>query len=141
MWKSLISVLVLCVGCQLGRNTSQLTSPKPHTILVKGSLIGTRDTTDLLTGVRVVFTRRLPNGTHEVVIDSQGTGHYQVRLTTGVTYIGAMRWRNCDIEAQVVPIPIEKPSFVMVKNFYMSYPDSTHYGGCTAEWEKARYHK
>jgi hypothetical protein len=133
--KSLKWLLVLGSSFTACQQTVPLKSPT--TVLVRGSLFSPQDTAELLTGLQVIFTRRLANGRQETVIDSQATGHYQVRLTEGVVYVGALKWRTCEIEKQEIAIPSAISSPVMIKKFYMPYPDSTHYGGCLAGWENA----
>jgi hypothetical protein len=96
------------------------------------------DDTTALKGFEAVFMRDLqaPPNQHIVAIGMSETGHYQVHLLAGqVYYIKlSLKARNCLVGTQEYVTSDSKKDTVSTKNFHMSYPDSTEYGGCLAGW-------
>lgn len=140
-WKPALCFLALLVvgaSCQRAALPPALSQAVPRTIVVKGAFFGHKDTVSVIRQFDICFSRRLPDGTTERIIDPQMplTGRYRVRVALGQTYRTSLAWRGCSAEEQEYYTTDNPGDSVLVKNFYLNYPDSTHYGGCLAEWEK-----
>jgi len=133
-----LMVLALVTGCQRTVVSTTASSQAPRLIVVRGAFYAARDTLKATRGINLVFTRPLPDGAVEKVTDLQmpKTGRYRVRLASGQTYLATLRWRGCAFEEQEYFTGNAAGDSVLVKNFYMDYPDSTHYGGCLTGWGK-----
>ena len=86
--------------------------------------------------------RALHASTSEVIV-ARGmaeTGHYQVQLLAGQLYYIklSLKDRDCAVETQEFTAPKLSKGTVLMKDFYMSYPDSSEYGGCLAGWHSPR---
>ena len=100
-----------------------------------------KDTT-ALKGFDAVFMRDLhaPIDEYTVARGMAETGHYQIRLLAGQLYYIklSLKVRNCTIETQEFAAPKVSKGTISTKDFYVSYPDSTKYGGCLAGWYPPR---
>ena len=111
------------------------------TILVQGTMHYGKDTT-ALKGFEAVFMRDLHAPINECTV-ARGmaeTGHYQIRLLAGQLYYIklSLKARNCTIETQEFAALKVSKGTILTKDFYISYPNSTEYGGCLAGWHSPR---
>jgi hypothetical protein len=135
------TILLIEGSCQCAKKTNQRNTAlslyqKPHTVLVKGRLFMGHDTTRALRGFKVVFSRLQTNHSVESVTADHmpSSGFYQLRLPVGKTYRATLIVAGCQAETQEYAVSNNLTDSVLIKNFYMPYPDSTEYGGCLAGW-------
>jgi hypothetical protein len=141
-WTRCLLLVTIGTSCQRtpividARSHASTTVPKQiaplDSVLVRGKIFSTRDTLKTSRDLRVEFRRQTDEQGIELVTDntSQKTGRYQVYLAPGETYYAALIYtvRNCEADAEEVFVA--KSQSTQTKNFYLSYPDSTAYGGC-----------
>ncbi|RSK37263.1 hypothetical protein [Hymenobacter metallilatus] len=115
-----------------GATNADLSVSAPDSVVVRGKIFPPRDTIKTLKNFQVEFRRRTNSQAIELIIDSASrrTGRYQVYLKAGQVYQARLVYtvRNCEVETQEVFV--SRNHSTQVKNFYLSYPDSTAYGGC-----------
>ena len=135
----LLPSALLYIACQRVASSAQRTAS--NTILVQGKMHYGTDTT-AFKGFEAVFMRdlRAPATEHIVAEGMTETGRYKVRLLAGQLYYIklSLKAQNYLVETQEFFASTTSRNTVLTKDFYMSYPDSTEYGGCLAGWHPPR---